>query len=368
MLRDRNQRCRWLGRWAAVAALGAGMLSAPGCAPEKPSKAKLEGSALTATSAQRPQDKANFEARAVAQVNGEAISLGEFNRRVRELPEFARVRYATVTQQQDWLDSVAQFEVMADVAEAKELGKRPEVYFALKQAMADQLLEDVVRDNLAMDDIDDAAIDAYYQAHRGEFEQPAARRVALIEVATREEAAQLRARVLVSMDRAEDSAINAFRRAAAAYSTDREVAQKGGDIGFIATTKPQRAAAGQGETDAASASKRARIAQAVAALEQPGELSEVFALDPGWGLAIFIEERPAAKTPKDQAAAEIRQILYTQRREKIVQDFIAELRDRAQITTFPEVLDALEAPPKPAARDISEITLRKQPAFGVQQP
>lgn len=368
MVQERNQLRRCLGRRAVWGAVGIWALSALGCAPEKPSKAKLEGSAVAAKASESPQDKASIEATAVARVNGEAISLGEFNRRVRELPEFARVRYATVSQQQEWLDSVAQFEVMADVAEKKGLGQRPEVYFALKQAMADQLLEDVVREKLAMDDIDEAAIDAYYQAHQADFEQPEARRVALIEVATREEAAQLHARVLLSMERAEDSAVNAFRRAAAAYSTDREVAQKGGDIGFIATAAPQDAGEGEGESDAHSAQKRARIAEAIARLEQPGELSEVFALDPGWGLAIFIEERPAAKTPKDKAAAEIRQILYTQRREKIVQDFIAELRNKADIKTFPEVLEQVKAPPKPAARDISEITLRKQAAFGVQEP
>src|SRR5690554_906813 len=366
MVQERNQLRRRLGRRAVWGAVGIWALSALGCAPEKPSKAKLEGSAVAAKASESPQDKASIEATAVARVNGEAISLGEFNRRVRELPEFARVRYATVSQQQEWLDSVVQFEVMANVAEKKGLGQRPEVYFALKQAMADQLLEDVVREKLAMDDIDEAAIDAYYQAHQADFEQPEARRVALIEVATREEAAQLHARVLLSMERAEDSAVNAFRRAAAAYSTDREVAQKGGDIGFIATAAPQDA--GEGESDAHSAQKRARIAEAIARLEQPGELSEVFALDPGWGLAIFIEERPAAKTPKDKAAAEIRQILYTQRREKIVQDFIAELRNKADIKTFPEVLEQVKAPPKPAARDISEITLRKQAAFGVQEP
>lgn len=348
---------RVIRRLAALSVVGVFASGALACAPEKPSKAKLEGNETSESA----QDKATIEASPVAVVNGEEISLAEFNRRVRELPEFARVRYATVAQQQDWLDSVAQFEVMADVAEKKGMGERPEVYFALKQAMADQLIEDIVREKLSMDDIDEVAIAAYYQAHKADFERPEARRVVLIEVGTREEAARIRERVLVEMERAEDSAANAFRRAAASYSTDRAVGIKGGDIGFIS---PGEALA---EADEAQ-QKRARIAEAIAPLEQIGELTPVFALDPGWGLATFIEERAAEVTSMDEAASEIRQILYQERREKIVAEFIASLRKDATIKTFPEVIDALAPAPKPAARDISEITLRKQAAFGVQKP
>lgn len=337
------------------------------CAPEKPSKAKLEGSAKSSKGPERAQDKANIEASAVALVNGKAISLGEFNRRLRELPEFARVRYATVSQQQEWLDSVAQFEVMADVAEKKGMGAHPEVYFSLKRAMAEQLLEDVVREKLSMDDITEEAIDAYYQAHSADFERPEARRVVLIEVATREEAARIRKRVLVEMDRAEDSAINAFRRAAAAYSTDRAVGIKGGDVGFISPGETLEVGEGSAAQKSAQ-EKRARIAEAIAPLEQVAELTPVFALDPGWALATFIEERPAAQTSPDEAAREIRQILYKRQREKIVEGFIATLRQKADIKTFPEVIEQVKTPPEPSARDISEITLRKQAAFGVQKP
>lgn len=362
MVQHRHKLSRVSRHLAALGAVGILAGAALSCAPEKPSKAKLEGGVKSSKQPASPQDKASIEASAVAVINGEAISFGEFNRRVRELPEFARVRYATVSQQQEWLDSVAQFEVMADVAEKKGLGAQPEVYWALKRAMAEQLLEDVVREEFSMDDITEEAIEAYYQAHRAEFERPEARRVVLIEVATREEAARIRKRVLVEMDRAEDSAINAFRRAAAAYSTDRAVGIKGGDIGFIPTAEPF-------EIDEASAhEKRARIARAIAPLEQIAELTPVFALDPGWALATFIEERPAAQTSRDEAAGDIRQILYKKRREKIVEGFIADLRQEAEVKTFPEVIESLKAPPEPSARDISEITLRKQAAFGVQKP
>src|SRR5690554_5317637 len=108
MVQERNQLRRCLGRRAVWGAGGIWALSALGCAPEKPSKAELEGSAVAAKASERAQVKASIEATAVALVNGEALSLGEFDRRVRELAEFARVRYATASQQQEWLDSVAQ--------------------------------------------------------------------------------------------------------------------------------------------------------------------------------------------------------------------------------------------------------------------
>lgn len=340
--------------------------AAVSCAPEKPSTAKLEDGKAGEKIAAKTESSANIEASAVARVNGEAVSLGEFNRRVRELPEFARVRYASVSQQQEWLDSIAQFEVMADVAEKRGLGERPEVYFALKKAMANQLLEDVVREKLSMSDIDEDAIDAYYKAHQSDYQQPQARRVVLIEVATREEAARIRERVAIEMQRAEDSEINAFRRAAAAYSTDRQVGIKGGDIGFVLARSE-----GKEDADApvdSERQKRARIAAAITPLERPGEVTPVFALDPGWALATFIEERPASKRSREEAAGEIRQTLYEQRRQTIVADFIASLRKDAKIERFSDVVDSIKPAAEPSAREISEITLRKQPAFGVHKP
>lgn len=344
---------------ATALLLGALLASttAAGCAPEKPSNARLQG---PSTQAQTAQLQGNVEQAAVVEVNGEPVTLAQFNRRVAELPEFARVRYATLAQRQEWLTSIAQFEVMADVAEAQGMGARPQVFYALKQAMADQLLEDVVREKLSMRDIDEAQIQEYYQAHIAEFHTPAARRVALIESPTREQAAQLYRRVLTEVEDAQGDEVNAFRRAAAAYSSDRDVANRGGDIGFVVLATAD-------DAQPAQSPRLASIAEAVAALEHPGEVTPVFALDSGWAVATFIEARDAQTRSLDDAATDIRRRLHQARRQQITEEFIASLRQDARIEHV-QTPDDTMSPPARRLREPGQIRLHDAPVFGVEDP
>ncbi len=215
-------------KWLVAAAL---LLSCAGCAPNKPSETRPHGQRSEGNDA--PSNASSIATEPVALVDGETITLGEFNRRLSALPDFARARYATVEQKQSYLTSVAQFEMMADQAEKKGLGDRAPILYAMKQALADRLVDAVGRKKVSMDDIDQAAIARYYREHAHAYHQPARRRVALIEVDSREQAAKMRRRVLAEMDGSKLGPVNAFRGAAATYSIDRKVGGKGGDIGFV---------------------------------------------------------------------------------------------------------------------------------------
>lgn len=325
---------------AAVATLVAA------CAPEKPSdKRDLRRQA----SAEESREATNLEQQPVVVVDGEEISLGEFERRLQELPEYARVRYSSIEQKKEYLNSVAQFEVMADVAESKGLGDADAVYFAMKDALAERLLDEVVRQNVEMDAIDQDAVRRYYEAHRDEYRSPAARRVALLEVETRAMAERLRQRLLDKRPEEREERINAFRGAAATYSIDRAAAREGGDIGFVPAPDADP--------------ERPRVAEAVFALSEPGEISPVIDLEDGFGLAIFFEERAASQTSLDEAAREIRQTLYEAEREKFRRQFVAKLREGAEIETFSEVVDDVEPPGEPGPRRVEDVPTRTEPAF-----
>lgn len=303
------------------AALGSVILSA--CAPEKPSNARLKTPGGVAGA---QESGVELEQSPVARVNDELITLGEFNRQVSALPEFARVRYDSAAGKQELLESVVHFEVMAEVARRGGFMEDRGVYFALKEALAAEVIEDIAREKASPAEISQRDIEAYYQAHAEEFRAPLARRVALIEIATREEAAQIRRRVEAEMGRAEDSPIYAFRRAAAAYSADPGATLSGGDIGFItAPGTPNEPA------ESAELGRREQIAQVIFELEEPGELSPIFGLDEGWGLAIFMEEREEEVRELEEAAADIRQQIHDERRREAVQAFIAQLKAEAAV-------------------------------------
>lgn len=342
----------------AAAGLLAGGAVVGGCAPHKPTRAQMRGGRAAG---ERAESKASIDKEAVVVVDGEEISLGELERRIGELPEYARARYATIEQKQSYLDSVAQFEVMADVAERDGLGDRPEVYWAMKQAMADDLVDEAVRKERA--EIGRDEITAYYEAHPDEFHTPAGRHVALITIATREEAATVRKRVLAEMDEADDGPIHAFRRSAAAYSTARASAQKGGDIGFV--QPPDAGANDTGSSDSEQA--HPEIAKQVFALDHKGEVTPVFALDGRWALATFFEEREASSVDLDEAAGEIRKKLAARRRDDIEGDFVASLRDGADIDVDQALVGEAQQPPAPAPSELDDIPLHAEAPFGVKQ-
>lgn len=330
--------------WFQIALAAASVaIALAGCAPEKPSEARLRGEI---DQGEQPRASAEIEKEPVVVVDGEEITLAEFNRRLQALPEFARARFATIEKKKEYLDSIAQFEVMADVAERKGLGTRAEVLGTMKQTLADRMLSETVHERLSMDDIDDDAIEAYYEEHRDEFHTPAARQVALIEFDSRSDAEEARRRVLEQMAEA-DKPIIEFRKAAARYSVDPAVGSKGGDVGFVAMPDVE-------------ASKPKELAEQVWALNEMGEVTQVFAFDGGWALATFFDEREETTTPLAEASGEIRNRLYEERKQKLIDDYVAELRQEAEIERFAKVAEGVDAPEKPSLRRAEEIPLHTE--------
>ncbi len=317
-----------------------------GCAPEKPSEKWLRGEA---DRGQRVEASAEIEKEPVAVVGGEEISLAEFNRRVQQLPEFARARFATIEKKQEYLNSIVQFEVMADVAEEEGFGTHPAALDAMKTALSEQVLDKIVRERLSMDDIDEEAIAAYYEAHTDEYRTPAARRVAVIEADTAEQAQEVRERILAARSEDDDPVI-AFRRSAAFWSIDRAVAREGGDVGWVAAPGTE--------------SERPALAKQVYALGEKGEVTQPVEFDAGWALATFFDEREEKVVSLEEASGEIRNKLYEKRRQEIVAEIVAELRQDADIERHTQVAERAKAPPAPTLRRPEDIPLHAEPGFG----
>ncbi len=154
----------------------------------------------------------------------------------------------------------------------------------------------------ARNQIDEQTIDAYYLAHRADFERPA----------------QVRARQIVVADRAEGERIlarlrqgSAFAELAKGHSLSPE-AEQGGDLGFF----------GQEEMPPEFAT----------VFKLPvGALSPLVKSDYGFHLFLVEEKRPAARLSRQEAAREIRTVLERDRREVLYQEWLQELRGRAVV-------------------------------------
>ncbi len=145
-------------------------------------------------------------------------------------------------------------------------------------------------------------IDAYYEAHRADFDRPEQVRARQIVVADRAEGEQLLARLRTG---------EAFAELAKRHSLAPE-AEQGGDLGFFGRD------------------------------EMPPEFDAVFALPVGtvsplvksaYGYHLFLVEtrRPAARLTRKETEAEIRNLLETERRERFYQEWLQDMRGKAVV-------------------------------------
>ncbi|MBA2661725.1 MAG: peptidyl-prolyl cis-trans isomerase [Bradymonadaceae bacterium] len=305
------------------------------CAPEKPSEVEAN---VTRT---KPGSSDEQGQAAVAIVNGEVITLGEFERRINGLAPFARARYATTERKQEYLANVVQFEVLADEAEKRGYGQDPAVLHAMKEVMVRQMLNDQLRERVSMREIDEAAVEQRYRANASEFAQPEQRRAAVIVLDSESEAASLRERFESREHDSREARVQDFRLLAHRHSTDRLTAENGGDAGLLRPNESEPA--------------RAQLSRVAFALAEVGELSEPYAIEGGWQLTMIIEKRPGQVRSLDEASREIRAQLFEEKRQAARGEFIEELMRSAKVETFHSALEKLESPPQALPQRFEKI-------------
>lgn len=318
------------------------------CPPTKPSERR---GAQGAQSGERAQATGKHsEEDMLAEVNGEALKRGEFERRLEGLPEYARARYRATERKQTWLNSQVQFELLADVAEQKGLGQRPEVLDAMKAVVAEHTLREAIRTRLSAEDISEGAVERAYRAEIDRYRRPERRRVAVIAVESRDWAAVLRDKLLeTSAGRAR---INQFRKLASDISLLEGADEKGGDFGWL--EPPEHAP------------EHPAVARAVFELEERGDIAGPFQLEHGpgqgaeegrWWLATWYDRQAAEERSLDEVSRQIRQRLYEEKRAALKEQILKRWRDELGVEIDEERLEALQAPQPERLTRPEQITL-----------
>lgn len=320
------------------------MLALVACDLEKPSERMLqEGSSAD----RRASQATRGDQEPVAIVNGEVVTLDEFQRRIEQLAPFARARLSSLDKRKDFLDSVVQFEVLADEAEERGYGDDPAVIQAMKDVMVRRMIQEEVRKRVSMSDITSEQVEDYYREHRSDYRNHAARRALLLIVDSEDEAREIRRDLLENRPDDSDQRVLEFRKIAAQISTDRVAAGEGGDVGWIdhPDARPERI----------------KLSREIFALEARGDITEPFRLRDRWALASFFKERSATKKRLEDVRESIRETLYEEQKKKVRDDFVAELRESARIETHPDILESVETPTsdaQPTIKDIPTVPIR----------
>ncbi len=193
----------------------------------------------------------------------------------------------------------------------------------LKSQIREQMLTQKIIESLdSGDKITDVEVKEYYEKNKEQFKIEPAKRFSHILFKAEDEAGA-RA-VLKRLQQGDD-----FAKMAKEYSADKDTAEKGGDLGYPQTTFA---------LEFKQAADKLKV----------GEISDLVKTPYGWHIIKATEERAGRQQTLDEVKERVEQILLQQRRAGAYQDFLADLRAKADIKIF---IDEL----KPEA-DSSEST------------
>ncbi|MEW6557239.1 MAG: peptidylprolyl isomerase [Elusimicrobiota bacterium] len=168
----------------------------------------------------------------LAKIDGEKITLEEFQKLLDNAPYQLQDYLATDTGRKQYLDAMVK-EKMVSVAARKEgIAKRPAVkkqLAELEKRLKDnyeKLKNEIVVNELLKEKVilGDSDVSNYYEKHKEEFEKPTELKVSHILLATEDDAARL----LTRLKKGEE-----FAKLAKEHSVDKMTAEKGGELGFF---------------------------------------------------------------------------------------------------------------------------------------
>lgn len=202
----------------------------------------------------------------LVRVGERAITLGQFAETLLRMDPYERLRYKSEERQKQLLDEMIEVELLAEEARRRGLDRDPEVRLRIKQALRDELLEDLEREVPGPESFSEREVREYYEAHPDEFSEPLRHRVQVIEVKQED----LARRLLAELKEADPGSGETWARLVQAHSHRREQLGEGeapelaGDLGFVSAP---------GQARGANPQVPAAVREAVFLVEKVGDIA-----------------------------------------------------------------------------------------------
>ena len=274
----------------------------------------------------------------IATVGGEVITTADFEARMDEQSPFIRARYNTLERKKEFLDNMIRFEVLAQEAERRGLQNDPEVIATARKVMVQKLMRAEFDDSAAAE-FPESELRAFYEANISDYVKPERVRVSHIflaaDASNRSKVRSEASRLLAEVKGKEAGPIKtAFAETAKTRSDDAASKAAGGDLLFKTREELVQA---WGE----------KFADAVFAMKNIGDIGAVVESDKGFHLVKLTGRQNALDRPFEAVKAQIQNRLFREKRTKAFEDFVAKLKEQANVQIREDVLAALEvAPPK----------------------
>lgn len=236
----------------------------------------------------------------LALVNGNAITLGDFDQYWDAIPE----QYKLQLSKEDFLEQMVIQTLLVQKAGEIELSINPEVKFQIKNATEQILIQYLIeKEIIEKTELGDDEILSYYEENKGNFWKEEEVHALNIFTETEEQAED----VLTRLNEGSDFSTLAQEVSIASS------ASKGGDIGFISK--------GTFTTE---------IEENIFALNQD-EVSGIIPTDKGFHIFKIIEKNPAHYLTLDEVKEEIKYQLLPQKQQEAFDQYLKEIEEKAVI-------------------------------------
>ena len=273
----------------------------------------------------------------VATVGKTEITLGEIDEQLAEQPVYVRARYNTLEKKKEFLDNLVRFELLVQEAERKGYDKDPDVVFAMKQQMAKKLMEQDLEKLVSMQDVSKQEVQSFYDTNKKLYFKPEAVRTTQIVFSNSGKAERIRNELAVAFEEQPRKKRQLFTKAVETYTEDPIGRAKRGDIGFFTsdgrspeTLKPLE----DGPSQA--------VREAAFVLEKINDLSPVVSDGEKFVVMLLTNRRPEVSKSLAEVKQQIRNKLFRDKRDQARQDYIADLRQKAEVKVFEDRLARLK--------------------------
>lgn len=284
----------------------------------------------------------------IAKVGDTTITVGDFAERLASQSPYLRARYSSPERKREFLDNMVRFELLAIEAQKRGLDKQAEVDRVKRQMMVQQMMTELFDEQgVKLSDIPDSEIEAYYAAHKPEFNKPEQRRASHIQCKTKPECES----VLAKLKAGKSDDMELFRKLADQFNTDEETKERQGDLRFFSQEPAE------GEIAPPKA-----VRDAVWTLQKNGDLFDgVVQSEKGFHVLKRTGERPALARTLEDARRLIQNRLWREKREASIDAFVADLRKKADVKENVDVLAQVKV-------DLSDLQAAEAEAGGKKAP
>lgn len=260
--------------------------------------------------------EAKKEGQVLAEVNGGSITTGDFNRELKNLPEYLKTMADTPEGRKEMLDTMVIRELILQQASKDGLDKGADIEEKLRDLKKRLIVESFLKKKVETESqVSDADLQKFYEQNKEKFKTGEQIKASHILVKTDKEAKDILAKIKAGGN---------FEELAKKNSVDSSAA-KGGDLGWF----------GKG-------SMVPVFEKAALALKE-GQVSDVVKSDFGFHIIKLTGKRAAGIRPLEEVKDQIKGAIMPTKQQEVFQKIKEELKKNAKIAIKEDVLQGMGA-------------------------